>query len=136
VKTVELGTPMAAALGKRALARGRRDLLSALAGNQAGRERAVAHKTRRVVLASLGVMQDQKAGRKRGLAVALAFILLVVLALGPFFWRVADDLIGGELIGDIGHASSAFGCASCARRWWQRRSWPAGRATSPESEEI
>ena len=74
--------------------------MGGLAGTQAGRERAVGHKTRRVVLASLGVMQDQKAGRKRGLALALAAILLVGLVLGPFFWRVADELIGGELFCD------------------------------------
>ena len=73
-----------------------RDLLAALAGGQAGRERAVAHRTRRVVLASLGVIQDQKAGRKRSRSLALAFILLVILAMGPFIWRVADDIVGGE----------------------------------------
>ncbi len=111
---VELGTcdtPVPSNEGARENAT--RDLLSALAGNQAGRERAVAHKTRRVVLASLGVMQDQKAGRKKGRAVALASILLVLLALGPFVWRVADDLIDGELIGDIATQFNLWVCIFC-----------------------
>lgn len=91
----------------------RRDLLSALSGNQAGRDRAVAYKTRRVVLASLGVLKDQKAGRKRGLALALAAVLLVILVLGPFFWRVADELIGGEFLSDTATEFSLWVCILC-----------------------
>ena len=64
-------------------------------------------------MASLGVMQDQKAGRKRGLAVALAAILLVILALGPFFWRVADELIGGEHFSDMATQFSLWVCILC-----------------------
>ena len=112
MKSVELGTSDAAVQAERDDGVSR-DLLSALAGNEAGRDRVVAHKTRRVVLASLGVMQDQKAGSKRGRAVAMASVLLVILALGPFFWRVADDLIGGEHFSDIATQFSLWVCILC-----------------------
>jgi hypothetical protein len=87
-----------------------RDLVSALAGKQAGREQAVAYRTRRVVLASHGVMQDQKAGRRRGRALALASILLVILAMGPFLWRVTDDIAGGELWSDVATQGGLWVC--------------------------
>jgi hypothetical protein len=87
-----------------------RDLLAALTGGQAGLDRAVAYKTRRVVMASLGVMQDQKAGRKRTLSLAVASVLLVVLAMGPFVWRVTDDIIGGEHWEDIATQVSLWIC--------------------------
>lgn len=98
------GTPPAAANA---------DLLSALAGKQAGRERAVAEHTRRVVLASLGVMQDQEAGRRRMRSIALAALLLALLALGPFVWHLAEDLIAGEQIGDIAAQTSLWACILC-----------------------
>jgi hypothetical protein len=88
----------------------RRNLLSALAGNEAGRDRAVAHHTRRVVLASLGVMKDQKAGRQRTRALAVASILLVIMAMGPFVWRIADDIVGGEHWEDLATQASLWIC--------------------------
>jgi hypothetical protein len=89
------------------------DLLSALAGKQAARDRAVAHAARRVVMTSLGVMEEQKAGRKRSRSLALATVLVVLLALGPFLWRVVDDLIGGEHLVDIATQVSLWVCILC-----------------------
>jgi len=87
-----------------------RDLLAALTGTQASNERAVAHRTRRVVAASLGVIQDQKQGVRRSRSLALASILLVILAMGPFVWRVTDDVIGGEHWSDMATQTSIWVC--------------------------
>ncbi len=90
-----------------------RDLVAALAGGQAARERGVAHRTRRVVLASLGVMQEQKADRQRVRALALASILLVLLAVGPLVWWAVDNLIAGERLGDLTSQFSLWVCILC-----------------------
>ena len=94
-------------------ARDDRELIAALSGKGADREREVAYHTRRVVLASLGVMQEQKAGAKRGRSLALAWILVVILALGPFVWRVANEMIGGESVNDLTTQISLWVCILC-----------------------
>jgi len=90
-----------------------RELISALAGTEANRECAVAYRTCRVVNASLGVLQDQKAGRKRIRAVVLAAILLVVLLLGPMLWWAVDNLIAGEHLGDLACQFALWLCILC-----------------------
>lgn len=87
-----------------------RDLLSALTGTQASHDRGVAYRTRRVVAVSLGVMHDQKQGMRRSRSMALVSILLVILAMGPFVWRVTDDVIGGEHWSDIATQTSLWVC--------------------------
>ena len=112
MRTAELaGNSVASpASGGTAGATANSEILAALSGKQAGRDRAVAEKTRRVVLASLGVMRDQKDGRRRTRSLVLASLLLALLAFGPLAWRVADDLIGGEHISDIATQTSVWAC--------------------------
>lgn len=106
------------------------ELLAALAGGQAGRDRAVAHRTRRVVRASLGVIQDQQAGRRRIRALALAAIVVIILTISPLIWWALDSLFAGEHLGDL---SFQFGfwvyifcpavvAAALVAGWWKRRS--------------
>lgn len=87
-------------------AESRHEVLAALAGTDADRQRDVARTTRRVVQASLGVLQEQKAGRKRNRIVAMAAAVAVLIVVGPPLWWLADMLLEEErvttLTGEIG----------------------------------
>jgi hypothetical protein len=105
------------------------DLLRALAGKDAERDRAVAQRTRRVVIGSLGVIQEQKANKSRARALALAFALVLLLLIAPLLWEATDSLIAGEHFGDPGSQWSLWAAIACptllgamvVAGWWRKR---------------
>jgi len=94
---------------------GRQDsrLISALAGTEGDRERAVAYRTRRVVLGSLGVIKEQKEDRSRARAIALAITVLVLALMAPLVWEVTESFFAGERLGDPGSQLSLWACILC-----------------------
>jgi hypothetical protein len=89
------------------------DLIAAIAGKQAVRESAVAERTRRVVMASLGVMRNQKSDRRRARSIALAGVVVVLLVFGPLLWRIAEDLLTEDFTSDIALQSSFWASLLC-----------------------
>lgn len=92
---------------------GDRNLSTALAGQIAERDREVAQSARRVVLASLGIIKEQKAGRRRVRAIAIASVLVFLLVFGPLVWWAVDNLISGERLGDLSCQFSLWACIVC-----------------------
>ena len=106
------------------------ELLSALSGLEANRERAVAHRTRRVVLGSLGLLNEEKQDRSRARGVAIAIAIVAVLVITPLIWEAVDLFIAGEHPGDPVGQLILWACLACpsllaavlVAGWWKRRS--------------
>ena len=104
------------------------EVLTALAGGDAEIARSAADRTRRVVMASLGVMQEHKAGLKRNRALAIAATLLVFFVVGPPIWWIADSLIEEERLTSVVSEITIWGfflstalVASALLAGWLRR---------------
>jgi hypothetical protein len=78
-----------------------RKFVGSLAGMDADREMAVGYRTRRVVLASMGVLADNRADQRRTRSLALAAILLIILLLGPLVWWTVDSIAAGGRLTDL-----------------------------------
>ena len=89
------------------------DLLSAIAGREANRERTVAHRTRRVVMSSAGVLKEQSAEKRRARALALAFAVVLLLLIAPLLWAITEHLAAGEHFGDTGSQLALWACILC-----------------------
>lgn len=106
------------------------DLLSALAGQDANRERSVAYRTRRVVLSSHGVLRERKQDKSRARSVALAVTIVVLLLIAPLLWEATDSLVAGEHLGDPRTQWSLWAVIICpmllgaalVAGWWKNRS--------------
>jgi hypothetical protein len=104
-------------------------LLAALSGRDANRDRAVAFRTRRVVMGSLGVLKEHRQDKSRARAVALAVTLILLLLIAPLLWEATDSLIAGEHLGDAGNQWSLWACLVCptllgaalVAGWWRKR---------------
>jgi hypothetical protein len=106
------------------------DLIAGINGLDANRERAVAYRTRRVVMSSAGVLKERKKIGSRARAFALAGTILVLLLIAPLAWEATDSLIAGEHLTDPGSQLSLWACIVCptllaavlVAGWWRHRS--------------
>jgi len=79
----------------------------------ANRDRRVASDTRRVVMASMGVLKDQKASRNRSRSLALAATLVLLLILGPLVWIAVDHFFAGGRMGELTTELTLWACILC-----------------------
>ncbi len=88
-----------------------RDLAASI--GDADRQRQVARSTRGVVMASLGVLNEQKATRKRSRSLALAALVVMILFLSPLVWLVIDHFSSGGHMGDLTTQLTLWVCILC-----------------------
>jgi len=91
-----------------------REVVAAIGGHRSERARALAERTRRVVLASRGVLFERKAGHRRVSALALAAAIAILLALAPLVWWAVDTMVAGEHLGEMTGQIALWACMLCA----------------------
>lgn len=79
----------------------------------ADRDRRVAANTRRVVMASMGVLKDQQATRNRSRSLALAATLVVLFITAPLAWMAVDHFSAGGGMGDLTTELILWACILC-----------------------
>ena len=77
------------------------DLVDALSGLDAGRERALANRTRRAVHNAAEDMREGRHLGRRSTAIALLTLAGLLMLLSPAIWNSVDDLLGGEFMLDL-----------------------------------
>ena len=90
------------------------DFLSALSGLEANRTRTVANRTRRVVLSSQGVLQEQNRGRNRARSFAIAGVIVLLLLLAPLAWQASEGFTQGEHLLDPAAQRAIWAVIACA----------------------
>ena len=77
------------------------ELIAALSGLDAGRERALGNRTRRAVHnAAADLEEGRHLGRRSG-AIALLILAGFLMLLSPAIWSSVDDVLGGEFMLDL-----------------------------------
>lgn len=73
-------------------------IIAALAGRDASRDRALALRTRRAVSSALSRRRAERAQERRSLLLAFLLTLALAFALAPAIWAGFDELTGGALL--------------------------------------
>jgi hypothetical protein len=107
-----------------------KDLLSAITGTQADRQRLVCSRVRNVVNTSRGILNEQKEMRCRNRALAGAAVVIFLFLVGPLLWMACEHFsAGGRWCDENGQmgiwlflwGSALLACALLAG-WLKKRS--------------
>ena len=77
------------------------ELVDALNGLDAQRERALSNRTRRAVSGAVADLNQDRDLRRRSSAIALLTVASLLMLLSPAIWNSVDDLLGGEFMLDL-----------------------------------
>ncbi len=77
------------------------ELVAALSGLDAGRDRALSTRTRRAVHDAASDLHEGRHLSRRSGAIALLILAGFLVLLSPAIWNSVDDMLGGEFLLDL-----------------------------------